>query len=206
MGDAEQVSPDVPTTAQIQQFLEERHRASVSGLHALAGGFWSSAFAYRVGERELVLRLGSVRDGFEMDRLAMGFDRPDLPVPRVLDVGAAFGRAFAISERCHGRSLEGVDPAQVDAAGPTLERTLAALRAVPAAAGAPAAWYPPDGVGPASTWRRWLTDGLVDGRHCYELHIGATHLAWSAWTGNHQTFRRVARRTQDVLSRGSSLT
>jgi aminoglycoside phosphotransferase (APT) family kinase protein len=151
MGEAGRVSPDVPTTAQIQEFLEERHRASVSGLDALAGGFWSSALAYRVGERELVLRLGSLRDGFEMDRLAMGFDRPGLPVPRVLDVGVAFGRAFAISERCHGQFLERVDPAQVAAAGPALERTLAALRAVPSAVGAPAVWYPPDGVGPAST-------------------------------------------------------
>jgi aminoglycoside phosphotransferase (APT) family kinase protein len=74
-----------------------------------------------------------------------------------------------------------------------------------------APWHP--GIAAIDLWNRTITsptfapDALVDAavrHHCYELQIGATHLAWSAWTGDHQTLRHVARRTQEVLSRGWS--
>ena len=150
-----------PTLEEVRAFLAGLHRVTVSRLEALDGGYWSSAFAYRVGDRELVLRLGSVPEGFEMDRAAMAFGGPDLPVPEVLDIGEAMGSAYAISARHHGRFLETVRPDECGAAGPAIVRTLAALRAVPVNPGAPVAWYrqgPPN----ESTWRAWLTDALVD--------------------------------------------
>ncbi|CAN5826847.1 hypothetical protein BH24ACT3_BH24ACT3_00490 [soil metagenome] len=151
-----------PTLAQVSTFLHGVHGVRVQELHPLEGGFWSSAFAYRVGDRELVLRLGSLREGFEMDRAAMAFSRPDLPVPEVLEIGEGLGWSYAISRRHHGRFLETIRPEEAAVAGPTLERTLAALRAVPAERGAPSAWYSEDGLTTASTWRGWLSDGLVD--------------------------------------------
>jgi hypothetical protein len=30
--------------------------------------------------------------------------------------------------------------------------------------------------------------------HCYELHIGFTHLGWHAWTGNQADLAATARR------------
>jgi len=38
--------------------------------------------------------------------------------------------------------------------------------------------------------------------HCYELHIGATHLGWSAWVGDVTALSQVADRLTDVLDRG----
>lgn len=153
---------DAPTIPQVEAFLRGVHGVPVSELQPLAGGFWSTAFAYRVENRELVLRLGAVLEGFEMDRRAMAFARPDLPVPEVLDIGEALGQTYAISVRHHGRFLETVRADEAVIAGPAIEQTLAALRAVPAEPDAPAAWYPSDGPTEGSTWRRWLTDGLVD--------------------------------------------
>jgi len=108
------------------------------------------------------VRFGEIREGFEMDRMAMAFAGPDLPVPTVLEIGDAFGGAYAISVRHYGRFLEDVDPAEAAVAGPAIARTLAALRAVPAEPGAPPEWYGADAPADPSTWRRWLTDGLVD--------------------------------------------
>jgi hypothetical protein len=54
------VSRPVPTLENVKAFLGGLHDGPVSRIEALEGGFWSSAFAYRVGDRELVLRLGSV--------------------------------------------------------------------------------------------------------------------------------------------------
>jgi hypothetical protein len=38
--------------------------------------------------------------------------------------------------------------------------------------------------------------------HCYELHIGCTHLGWNVWTGDTEGLHAVARRLRHVLERG----
>ena len=150
-----------PSSEQVEELLRDLHGEAVEGLEPLAGGFWSSAFAYRSGGRDLVLRLGGIAEGYEMDRDAMAFHGPDLPVPSVLDVGTALGLPYAVSERHHGRYLERIRPDEAGAAGPAVMRMLAALRRIPTAPDAPAEWRP-EGPPGESTWRRWLTDSLVD--------------------------------------------
>ena len=101
-----------PSLDEVRRFLTARHGGTVADLELLHGGFWSAAYGYRVDERELVLRFGQVRDWFEMDRAAMAYNAPDLPVPEVLEIGDAFGGSYAISVRHHGRFLETVAPAR----------------------------------------------------------------------------------------------
>jgi hypothetical protein len=93
---------------EVGAFLAERYRSPVADLEALSGGFWSSAYAFEIDGRQLVVRFGSLRSGFEADRRAMAFDRPGLPVPAVLEIGDAFGGAYAVSVRRFGRFLEDV--------------------------------------------------------------------------------------------------
>jgi len=38
--------------------------------------------------------------------------------------------------------------------------------------------------------------------HCYELHIGFTHLGWNVWTGNQADLAATARRLAEILERG----
>jgi aminoglycoside phosphotransferase (APT) family kinase protein len=38
--------------------------------------------------------------------------------------------------------------------------------------------------------------------HCYELHIGFTHLGWNLWTGNQADLAATARRLAEILDRG----
>jgi hygromycin-B 4-O-kinase len=301
-------------------FLGERPGA-VEDLEALTGGAWSSAWAYRAGGEELVVRFGPEVAWYEADRMAMAFSGPDLPVPEVREVGTTpSGRAYAISARHHGRFLEDTPAEQVGAIAPTLTRLLVALYRVPAAPDAPVLWHQ---AGPsAGSWREFLLAGLADdpgnlvhgwsaalasdrelaalsaaasGRvralaeacperrdlvhgdllhgnvlvspdarrveavlswkcsvrgdflfdaawcsfwapfhpgivaagplsgllrapavragpgalldaaarhHCYELHIGFTHLGWNIWTGNQAGLAATARRLAEVLERG----
>ena len=37
--------------------------------------------------------------------------------------------------------------------------------------------------------------------HCYELHIGFTHLGWNIWTGNQADLAATARRLAEILER-----
>lgn len=298
-----------PTLDEVGGFLADRYGRAVSDLELLHGGFWSAAYAFRIDDRGLVLRVGQIREGFEMDRDAMAYDSADLPVPEVLEIGDAFGRAYAISVRHNGRFLETVATHEAEIVGPTIVRLLAALKVAPA-------------TGHPSRWQDWLMDGLIDvpGRHnsgwraklaadaeherlflacasrigeltascperhdlvhgdllhsnvlisddasrvnavfswkcstrgdflfdaawctfwgafhpgiaaadvfhrvvrdpsitsdpraldgaaerhhCYELHIGATHLGWNAWVGDEEALRSVAAHTAMILERG----
>ena len=141
---------DVRPVEDVTAFLESHHGAPVTDLELLGGGSWSAAYGYRVGDRELVLRLGNSREWFETDRDAMAYSREGLPVPAVMDIGDALGGAYAISERHRGRFLESVRVDEVDVAGPTLMSLLGALRSVP-----------DDGRGRGS-WRAWLSASLRD--------------------------------------------
>ena len=117
-------------------------------LEALAGGAWSSAWAYRAGGEELVVRFGREVSWYEADRMAMALGGPDLPVPQIREVGTtASGWAYAISVRHHGRFLEDTPAGQAGALAPTLTRLLVALYHVPAAPDTPVIWHPAGAAG-----------------------------------------------------------
>jgi aminoglycoside phosphotransferase (APT) family kinase protein len=130
-------------------------------LEALTGGAWSSAWAYRAGGEELVVRFGPEVSWYEADRMAMAFGGPDLPVPEVREVGTTpSGWAYAISVRHHGRFLEDTPAEQAGALAPTLTRLLVALCRVPAGPDAPVIWR--QAGPPAGSWREFLLAGLAD--------------------------------------------
>ncbi len=150
-----------PTYAEVTSWLATRHDDVVLDLSPLSGGFWSSAFAYRVGEDEFVLRLSDMPEGFAIDAAAIRFRAPDLPVPLVVDTGKAMGLHFAISQRHYGCFIEATSVEEASAVGSALEGLLAAMRAVPSKPDDAVVWY--DRKASADvTWRAWLRADLVD--------------------------------------------
>jgi aminoglycoside phosphotransferase (APT) family kinase protein len=150
-----------PPIAHVAEWLADRYDGAVTELAPISGGFWSAAYTYRVGGDEFVLRLSHVPDGFAIDRAAMQFSAPDLPIPAVLDLGEALGHHYAISRRHVGRFLEDVSLADADAVGGALARLLAALRAVPWTPDTAVIWYE-SAAAAGVTWREWLRGGLRD--------------------------------------------
>lgn len=145
----------------VAAFLEEHHSRRVQNLEPLGGGFWSTAWAYRVGDEELVLRFGPDASWFEADHMAMAFAGPNLPIPEVREIDlASDGRAYAISVRHHGRFLENTPVELAATLAPTLADLLVALYAVPADADMPVLWH--HRGAPPCTWRQWLLAGLFD--------------------------------------------
>jgi aminoglycoside phosphotransferase (APT) family kinase protein len=163
-------------------------------LEALTGGAWSSAWAYRAGGEELVVRFGPERSWYEADRTAMAFGGPDLPVPEVREVGTTpSGRAYAISVRHHGRFLEDTPVERADALTPTLTRLLVALYRVPACPDAPVSWH--QAAPPSGSWREFLLAGLLD-------DPGKTVHGWSATLAGD---RQLATLSAAVTERVSTL-
>jgi Ser/Thr protein kinase RdoA (MazF antagonist) len=91
----------------------------------------------------------------------MAFASRDLPVPEVVEIGDAFGGAYAVSARHYGSNLEDVRPDQCDVAGPMLASLLGALYRVPKSPDLPVGWHWRPTRGDL-TWRSWLSERLVD--------------------------------------------
>src|SRR5215211_2216050 len=150
-----------PRYEEVAAFLARHSGGTASDLEPLTGGVWSSAWAYRVGGEELVIRFGRERSWYEADWMAMAFSGPDLPVPQVREVGITpTGLAYAISVRHHGQFLEDTPVERADAVAPTLTRLLVALYRVPASPGTPVMWHPAGA--PVRSWRALILARLVD--------------------------------------------
>ena len=141
-------------------FLTERYGPGVGGVTELGGGDWSRAFAFRLDNRDLVARFGRYREDFARDRQAMVFARPELPVPKVLEVGEALDGFYAISERHFGVFLENLEEPGWRNILPALLRGLDTLRGIPPP-GSGTDWMD-EGEATASGWRQWLIASLKD--------------------------------------------
>ena len=152
--------PEVPL-GEVERFLVSRHGRPIESLVLLPGGFWSAAYAYRVAGQDLVLRVSTSLEGFEADRAAMKFSAPDLPVPKVVAIGSAFGVGYAISERHYGRFLEDVRVEENPRSGPMLGSLLRALRTIEERPDLSVSGKPAN-LAPQDSWRHHLLRQLVD--------------------------------------------
>ena len=91
---------------QARAFLTDHLGTEPAGLELVGEGAWSRCYGVRQGKEELVIRFGTYVDDFRNDERASGYAGPDLPIPRVLGIGDAFGGCYAISTRVHGVPLE----------------------------------------------------------------------------------------------------
>lgn len=145
---------------QVKAFLDEHLNENVRDVALLGEGAWSMAFSFRTWGGEFVVRFGSYREDFEKDRHAMSFARPYLPVPRVIEIGDAFGGVFAISERHDGRFLEQLDVASFRRLKPDLLALFDALREVPVDQSISADW--PVDAAQRLSWREWVSASVED--------------------------------------------
>jgi hygromycin-B 4-O-kinase len=114
---------------QAAAFLAEHFDGGATDVVPLAGGEWSAAFGFRHDGTDRVIRFGAHRADYECDRVAGRYAGPALPVPAVLEIGDAYGGAYAISERVFGRPLDDLSEREFEAALPSLLATLDAMRA-----------------------------------------------------------------------------
>jgi hygromycin-B 4-O-kinase len=112
----------------VEAFLATRFGSHASDVAPLATGVWSTAFAFRRAGRDYVIRFGAHQEDFAKDRLAARYAGPALPIPRLVELGEAFGGYYAISERIFGGYIDDVDETQMRALLPSLFAALDAAR------------------------------------------------------------------------------
>jgi len=146
----------------VAAFLAARLGGEVSGVEPIQQGEWSRAFFFRQAGREYVARFGAHLEDFAKDRLAADYRAPELPIPRVLEIGEAFGGHYAISERLFGTYIDGLDEAGMRAVLPSLFATLDAMRRVDLAGTSGYGAWGADGTAPFPSWQEFLLDVGAD--------------------------------------------
>jgi hygromycin-B 4-O-kinase len=144
-------------------FLDAHYGGTAVDVTLLGEGAWSKAFAFRGNGQELLVRFGAFREDFEKDQYATMFAGPDLPVPKVLEIGQAFDGAYAISERHFGNFLEELDIESLRTLTAGLLRLFDAMREFPIDQQASAEW--PAKPKQHLSWTEWLANSVVDDGH-----------------------------------------
>ena len=142
--------------ADARAFLVERLGADPSAIEALRPGEWSRVYAIRRGSEDLVVRFSRWRDDFEKDRAVARWSGVDLPVPEVLEIGEAFGLAYAVSRRVRGEFLEALGEARTRAVLPRLFAVLDAAHALDLSSTTGFGGWTAQGGGQHPSWREAL--------------------------------------------------
>lgn len=128
-----------------------------SDLVLLSGGAWSTAFAFREGGRDLVVRFHERRDDLEKDRFAQRWTTAALRTPRMLEIHDLPEGAYGISERVHGTPLDDLDETGMRRVLPSLLAALDATRDADVSGTSGYGLWHGDGTADHVTWR----DNLV---------------------------------------------
>jgi hygromycin-B 4-O-kinase len=126
----------------------------------------------------------------------MGFGSRQLPVPRILEVGEAFGGYFAISERMTGDFIERLDGDRMRKLLPSLFGTLDAIRNVDVSGTSGFGVWGGDGHAPHASWRAALLDA-ADDRPTKRVHGWRERLAASP--AGSQAFDDAFERLQTLI-------
>lgn len=144
------------TDAEARLFVAEYYGRRATDLCALGAGEWSRAYTLVLDGREAVIRFGGYVEDFRKDQVMAVRSCAALPIPAVIEIGAASGGYFAVSERVHGQLLDSLDGPGMRAALPGLLAALDALHAVDVSGTRGYGIWAPDGTGPAASWAQAL--------------------------------------------------
>lgn len=147
------LSPD-----EAERFISDRYGNRAGRLSALGAGEWSQAYALTLDGREAVVRFGAYGDDFAKDEAMSHFSSSQLPIPKVLALGAAPQGFFIVSERAHGSLLDDLDEAAMRIALPNFLKTLDAIGSLDVSSGRGYGLWRPDATAPHASWCEALLD------------------------------------------------
>lgn len=149
------------TTEQVADFHTRRTDGAASAIIALSGGEWSQAFAFELDGQSFVSRFSPTDEDFLLDQYANRFSSDLLPIPRVIEIGEAFGGYFAISERASGVMLDDLEDHELTLVLPSLHSVLDNMRGADISESVGFGLLDREGNGGFESWRDCLL-GVVD--------------------------------------------
>jgi hygromycin-B 4-O-kinase len=146
----------------IKAFVEDLRGTTVTDLEPVGYGEWSSAYFFRTEGRNYVIRFSPYDEDFKKDAFAANFASGQLPIPRITELGEAWGGYYAISEKAEGVVLELLNREQMRLTVPSIMSLLDALRNADLSGTTGYGGWDSTGQGFSSSWRENLLDIASD--------------------------------------------
>jgi hygromycin-B 4-O-kinase len=138
-----------------RDFLEERFGPAVR-ITVMRPGEWSVVYSVLTVDADLVARFGVYDEDFEKDAFAARYSSKTLPVPPILEWGAALGGFYAVAPRIHGEHIDGLDEARMRRVLPSLFAAMDAMREVDLSGSSGFGGWRADGGTSHQSWHAWL--------------------------------------------------
>jgi hygromycin-B 4-O-kinase len=158
-------APAATDAARVLAFVRGRYGPSAGNVQAFDQGEWSKAFAFEQDGHTRVIRFSALDEDFAKDRFAGRWASPALPVPRVVELGPAFGGYYAVSEWHDGGFIDDLDEAGMRALLPALCSALDAARTADLSDTTGYGIWGADGNAPHASWQAYLLNVNKDGSH-----------------------------------------
>ncbi len=147
---------------QAQAFLTRHLGTEPSDIVRLGEGAWSQCFGFMCDGQDLVIRFGKYVSDFQKDQLAYRYANAALPIPEVIEIGAAPDGYYAISTRVYGVPLESVPAEQWLALVPAIVSALEAMRLADLSGSEGFGGWDADGHAAHGSWRTRLLEVAED--------------------------------------------
>ncbi len=181
---------------QARAFLTRHLGIEPAEVALLGAGAWSQCFGFVYEERDLVIRFGKYVSDFEKDQLAHRYASPDLPIPELLEIGAALDGYYAISTRAYGVPLESVSAAQWWALVPAVAAALEAMRLTDLSATVGFGGWGEEGKAPHASWPDHLLtvgdDAPTQRTHGWRERLAASPQAEAMFTQGFALLKSLA--------------
>jgi hygromycin-B 4-O-kinase len=146
----------------VEAFLIETTGAAVGDLSPITLGEWSTVYSFEKEGKAFVVRFSDYREDFAKDRIAYSYNSPGLPVPRIIQIGEAFGGHFVISEKSPGIPIDLLDSAEMQRVIPAVFDLLDALRTADISGSEGYGSWSEDRKGAHASWKQALLDIASD--------------------------------------------
>ena len=145
-------------TSDISKFLRNHIGQEITDLSRIGQGEWSLAYSFRDKNTELIIRFSHLSEDFAKDRFAANFASPQLPIPKITDIGQAFEGFYAISEKADGGAIDYINQQEMQRILPSLFDLFDALRLADTSKTTGYGGWNADGNGSHGSWRETLLD------------------------------------------------
>lgn len=146
------------TPKEIEAFLRETTGSAISGLSPIGLGEWSTAYSFDSEGQAFVVRFSPYHTDFVKDRIAYAYNSPSVPIPRVVQLGEAFDRYFAISEKLPGIAIDDLEAAEMQCVIPAVLDLLDGLRLADVSGSEGYGFWSEDKRGVHGSWKEALLD------------------------------------------------
>lgn len=172
------MAPTPPSEDEIGALIQQVLGVQPTELSALRSGAWSSALKVSTPESGYVLRFAKTDDDFRSDAHASRFASPNLPIPRVYDIGQLGQRWWCLSDFMPGLHLDELSPEDFGATVPSIADMLIAMREVDSSGTTGYGGWGKSGYGLFDSFADQLLDVAVD-------HTDQRGGGWSAFLAEH---------------------